>query len=65
MQRDPLAAVAQAIQPSITAVTNNPRSDPRKLKPGQLLQVLNSTPLGAVLDDRRLRKLRADDARTL
>ncbi len=42
-------------------MTNNPRSDPRKLKPGQLLQVLNSTPLGPVLDERRLRQLRELD----
>jgi hypothetical protein len=61
MQTDQLAAVSCALKTIITAVTNNPRSDPRKLKPGQLLQVLNSTPMGSVLDDRRLRQLRASD----
>lgn len=32
--------------------------DPRKLKPGELCRILNSTPLGQVIDDRLLRKHR-------
>lgn len=33
-------------------------NDPRKLKPGELCRLLNSTPLGNVIDDRRLRSQR-------
>lgn len=33
-------------------------NDPRKLKPGALIRLLNSTPAGHVLDDRRLRRHR-------
>lgn len=60
MKKLDLAAVADLIRPQIADVTDNPRANPRKLKPGQLLQVLNSTPLGPVLDDRRLREWRAE-----
>jgi hypothetical protein len=35
-------------------------SDPRRLKPGRFVQLLNSTPQGRVLDDRRLRDFRAE-----
>lgn len=56
-----LAVLAKHLQPLVADVTNNPRTDPRKLKPGQLLQVINSTPLGPVIDDARLRRLRASD----
>lgn len=34
-------------------------TDPRKMKPGEVCRVLNSTPLGEVLDDRRLRQHRS------
>lgn len=34
-------------------------NDPRKLKPGEACRLLNSTPLGHVLDDRHLRKHRS------
>jgi hypothetical protein len=34
-------------------------ADPRQLKPGELVRTLNSTPLGQVLTDRRLRDHRA------
>lgn len=33
-------------------------ADPRKLRPGELCQLLNSTPLGEVIDDPRLRRQR-------
>ncbi|MFN9767725.1 MAG: terminase gpA endonuclease subunit [Planctomycetota bacterium] len=36
------------------------KPDPRRLKPGRLVQLLNSTPLGPVIDDRWLRELRAE-----
>jgi hypothetical protein len=45
--------------------------DPRKLKPGQLCRILNSTPLGNVLTDRKLRAhrtragLRIGDGKTI
>ena len=32
--------------------------DPRKLRPSELCRLLNSTPLGEVIDDRKLRRLR-------
>lgn len=51
MPRDPLAAAARALKPIIADVA----ADPRNLKPGDLCRVLNSTPLGPVLDDRKLR----------
>jgi hypothetical protein len=53
-----LAAVHEAITPIVRSVTDNPRSNPRQLKPSQLLHLLNATPLGQVLNDRRLRKHR-------
>lgn len=37
------------------ALLDGVATDPRKLKPGELCRLLNSTPLGAVLTDRRLR----------
>lgn len=46
--------VAEALMPVVAAVAH----DPRNLKPGELVRLLNSTPLGAVLDDRRLRRHR-------
>lgn len=51
MPRDHLAAAARALTPIIADVA----ADPRNLKPGDLCRLLNSTPLGAVLDDRKLR----------
>lgn len=53
MARNFLAAAARALRSVITDVT-----DPRKLKPGELCRILNSTPQGAVIDDRRLRAQR-------
>lgn len=53
-----LAAVYEAITPIVRSVTDNPRSNPRQLKPSQLLHLLNATSLGQVLTDRRLRKHR-------
>lgn len=51
MPRDPIAATAAALVPVIADVA----TDPRKLKPGELCRLVNSTPLGPVLDDRKLR----------
>ena len=51
MARGFLAAAARALATVITNVA----ADPRKLKPGELCRILNSTPLGPVIDDRRLR----------
>lgn len=52
------AAVALALTPIVRTVTNNPRANPRQLKPSQLLQLVNSTPLGGVLTDTKLRQHR-------
>lgn len=46
-----LAAAYAAILALVTPVA----TDPKRLKPGQLAHLLNSTPLGHVLKDRRLR----------
>lgn len=54
MPRDILAIAAKAILPLVTDVA----TDPRNLKPGELCRLLNSTPLGQVLTDRRLRTQR-------
>ena len=54
MPRDLVAAIAEALGALVTPVA----TDPRKLKPGELCRLLNSTPAGEVLDDRRLRKHR-------
>jgi len=51
MPRDLIAATAAALVPVIANVA----TDPRKLKPGEVCRLLNSTPQGAVLDDRKLR----------
>lgn len=51
MPRDILATAARALETIIADVA----TDPRKLKPGEACRLLNSTPLGAVIDDRRLR----------
>lgn len=53
MGRNLLTLAAQALQPLMPQQT-----DPRKLKPGQLVRLLNSTPLGPVLSDRKLRTQR-------
>ncbi len=52
------AAAARALAPLVRDVTENPRADPRQLKPSQLLQLLNSTPAGDVLSDPKLRRHR-------
>lgn len=39
-------------------MTDKPRSNPRRLRPGQLIALLNATPLGVVSSDRQLRKHR-------
>jgi hypothetical protein len=49
------AAFSKALAPIVAAVTNSPRANPRQLKPSQLLRLVNSTPLGAVLTDAKLR----------
>lgn len=54
MPRDLIAASAA----SLVAIIQPVAGDPRKLKPGELCRVLNSTPLGQVIDDRLLRKHR-------
>lgn len=51
-------AIAKALATIVRTVTNNPRANPAKLKPSQLLQLINSTPLGEVLTDQRLRQHR-------
>lgn len=51
MSQSSLAAAYAAILTLVTPVA----TDPKRMKPGQLCQVLNSTPLGHVLKDRRLR----------
>jgi hypothetical protein len=51
MVRDPVGAATAALVTIIQPVA----TDPRKLKPGELCRILNSTPAGPVLDDRRLR----------
>lgn len=53
--RNILAAAAKALLPFLTDMA----TDPRKMKPGELCRVLNSTPLGEVLTDKRLRQHRA------
>lgn len=53
----PLGLVAAANE-AIKALLSDVATDPRQLKPGQLCRLLNSTPLGSVLDDRRLRRHR-------
>jgi len=64
---DTIAALSRALLPIIADVAD----DPRKLKPGQLCRILNSTPLGSVLTDRKLRAhrtrggLRIGDGRTV
>lgn len=55
MPRGILAAAARALIPLLPDMA----TDPRKLKPGELCRLLNSTPLGEVLDDRRLRAQRS------
>jgi hypothetical protein len=55
MPRGILAAAARALIPLLPDMA----TDPRKLKPGELCRLLNSTPLGEVLGDRRLREQRA------
>lgn len=62
-----LAAASKALVPHLAGVA----TDPRKLKPGELIRLLNSTPLGSILTDRVLRKqreragLRIGDGKTL
>jgi hypothetical protein len=53
--RDIPVALARALAALIADVA----SDPRRLKPGELIRLLNSTPAGQVIDDRRLRSHRA------
>lgn len=71
MKKVTLAAAHKAITPIVRTVTNNPRANPRQLKPGELLQLLNSTPLGEVLSDAKLRRhrqraaLRIGDGKTI
>lgn len=55
MPRNPLASLAKALIPLLPDMA----TDPRKLKPGELCRALNSTPLGEVLTDRRLREHRS------
>lgn len=55
MPRNPLASLAKALIPLIPDMA----TDPRKLKPGELCRALNSTPLGEVVTDRRLRDHRS------
>jgi hypothetical protein len=43
---------------ALARVISDVASDPRNLKPGELCRLLNSTPLGQVLSDRRLREHR-------
>ncbi len=52
------AAFSKLIAPIVAAVTNSPRANPRQLKPSQLLRLVNSTPLGTVLTDTKLRSHR-------
>lgn len=71
MSRLTPAAAARALAPLVRDVTDNPRADPRQLKPSQLLQLLNSTPAGDVLTDPKLRRhrqsagLRIGDGKTI
>lgn len=51
MTANELAAAYEAILALVTPVA----TDPKRLKPGQLCHLLNSTPLGHVLKDRQLR----------
>jgi hypothetical protein len=51
MPRGLLAAAYEAIAALVTPVA----TDPKRIKPGQLCRILNSTPLGHVLKDRTLR----------
>ncbi len=51
-----ILAVAAA---TLATVLPNVATDPRKLKPGELCRLLNSTPVGEVLTDQRLRTHRA------
>jgi hypothetical protein len=51
LARNLIEATAAALIPLVQPVAK----DPRKLKPGELCRLLNSTPLGPVIDDRRLR----------
>lgn len=53
-----LAAIAKLIQPVVSKVTT-PNADPRRLKPGHLVQLLNSQAKTPVIDDRKLRGWRA------
>ena len=57
-----LDVLTKLIQPIVSTLTKAKRADPRRLKPGELLQVLNSTPMGPVLTDHRLRMFRAKAA---
>lgn len=54
MPRDNLAAATRALIPLLTDMAN----DPRKLKPGEAIRLLNSTPVGNATDERRLRRHR-------
>lgn len=44
---------------ALVSVIADVAANPQQLKPGQLCALLNSTPLGPVIDDRRLREHRA------
>jgi hypothetical protein len=55
MNRITPAAFSKAFVPIVAAVTKNPRANPRQLKPSQLLRLINSTPMGSVLTDAKLR----------
>lgn len=43
----------------VSILTNTPRKDPRRARPGQVVQLLNSTPVGEVVNDRMLRGWRS------
>lgn len=45
----------EACSEALVAIVSHVSDNPRQLKPGQLCRLLNSTPLGTVLGDRKLR----------
>lgn len=53
MDASQLEAISRSLQAAYPDV-----ADPRSLRPGELLGMLNSTPLGAVITEKRLRKHR-------
>lgn len=69
MARDKL--LDRVYESLVTIIAPVATSNPKSLKPGETVKLLNSTPLGTVLDDRKLRKhreragMRIGDGRTI